>query len=184
MKTILRNDKDGDLVQITLDIDHHSVHLGRSFKAITGSESLASAGTKTIAFKTLDDEEHIHLNIMASGSALAKVEFFEAPIITADTGTHAKWVNKKRDSLNLIRTSSIETTPQEGYYSIDPTITDVGTIIDPSNFIGGSKQTGLRREEVEWELSPNTIYAVRLTSLQNSNAVNIALYAIYPRKLI
>ena len=177
MQEIISNDEVGALVRVVLSADLHHVSEGKSFKAKTRDPALASAGTKIIAFKTPNSDENIHLVVIPDSSLLATTELLEGPTVTVDTGTPTQWKNRNRKSPNLSGMLSIETAPQVGYFNLDATITADGEVLDTIDTNADKKQLNQNRDFLEWELAPDTVYAVRLTSGATANVVSLELIA-------
>lgn len=156
--------------------EHYEIHEGMSFSTYTYDAAMNITEEITIAFKTPNTANKLHVISLASSIGGSIFEALEAPTITVDTGADLMVYNRKRDSTNTSGILTIETTPEEGKATLDPTITADGTVLDADLMgSGNTKQGGASRATGEWILEPDTIYAFRVTSLSNSNSCNLKL---------
>jgi hypothetical protein len=163
------------LVQV--DGPHYEIHRGAGFVGYVHDIDLDSAAI-SIAFKTPNSAGLLHILPQASADKASTFEIFEAPTITAGTGTDRAAVNRRRTSTSVSGVSSMAVTPVVGSYTYNSTITNTGTTLY-TEVIGGGRgnfgSTSSSRGTAEWILKPNTIYAFRLTASVNDTAAAIEL---------
>ena len=161
----------------TIDYGHHEIHEGESYTLSLNDPSLGIDETLIAAFKTPNTpNKWVHLIALVNTSGAAKFDTLEAPTITVDTGSDLTVFNRERNSTNISGVKTIETIPEVGEVTQDPTITDDGTILRTDSLgVGNNKTPGETRDVSEWILKEDTIYAFRLTSLATGNIVQMNL---------
>jgi hypothetical protein len=161
----------------TIDYAHHEIHAGSSYEIETNDLDLDTDEALIVAFKTPNvSNKWMHCVAFYGVTGEAIGEILEAPTITVDTGSDLVAFNKNRNSINISDISTIETVPELGKATKNPTITADGTII--SNVTigeGRNRQSGESRDVLEWILKENTIYAFRITSKADNNIVQLSL---------
>lgn len=138
--------------QVVIKQEHHEVHSGNSYRVCDVS-SLGTAGTTDIVLST--GAAYNHIIFGAHVGADATINFYEGP--TFNSGTTQTIYNKNRNSGNSSLTTS----------TLNPTVTVVGTLLQPFFIPGGSSgltNGGSGGERLEWILAPNTDYLFRLTN--------------------
>jgi len=156
--------------------EHYELHEGNAYSAWANDNDLDATQELIIAFKTADTSEKLHVIPFYNSTGESFFELLEGPAITLDTGVAFLAVNSKYDSTNTGSVLSIETAPQSGYVTINPTITNDGTLKFKELIgQGKNKQGGNSRDTGERILKQDTIYAFRITSLGNDNIVNNVL---------
>lgn len=157
---------------IRISFPHHELHEGHAYTI--EAQAAGGSGTKaTLSFKTPDSEKVMHLLIHARANVEAHYTFGEAPTITADTGTNSPPFNRNRNSAN---TSDVigTRTATAGQITKGATVSNFGTILKNVHF-GNGKVGGERREDDEWLLKKNTLYAFEIESEAASSDINIEM---------
>lgn len=172
-----KSSSDGELE--VLDHTHEKIHKGMFYRLCAINADLDTADELILAFKTPDTDTEIHIVPKLTVTTAGLWAILEGPTITAGTGTVVPAINRNRRSSNVSSIRDMQATPVVGQSTKDPTITvDGGTIC---SFLVGNgsaspfKQGGANREEEEWVLKRNTVYAFRLTGQSDDNRVSIAL---------
>jgi len=165
---------------VAIEYGHSRIHAGFSFHSFANDLDLDTDETLTLAFKTPSGSPCAHVVPLVSASTGIRLEVLEAPTITVDTGSQIDAVNRNRNSSNLSTVETIETVPQAGKVTLNPTITADGLAIQ--NLISGGVgagpikgSEGSSRDLGELELKLDTVYAFRVTSLDDNNQVNLDL---------
>jgi hypothetical protein len=152
-----------------IDTDHSYIHEGILFTAFN-QFTLDAAGVGRIVLTTPADK-YIHYRnekVSTSGDKVT-IELFEAPTVTAATGTAVTPINQNRICGIVARVGVL----------IDPTVTAEGTKIGQA-FIGGGTGTGQARsgadtaQNNEIVLKRSTQYLVKITNgSSNSNIIQV-----------
>lgn len=146
---------------VVIDSVHHRIHEGQShitsYKTPDGAP-LADDATLVFIMETGANECHVDAEGACGGDM--EGELYEGTTYT--DGTAQPIFNKKRSASEGATATVVR----------DPTITDVGTLIE-NRFIPGGKGPravgGAGNQRDEWELRPNTTYMFRITNRAGSN---------------
>lgn len=139
----------------SIDREHDETHKGNSFRVCNRADVLDD-GNIDLVLET--GSKKCHLIFGANVEANADIDFMEGVVVTAATGTELPVRNKNRSSSKLSTAIAL----------LAPTITDLGTLIQPLFVPGGSggiPNGGAGQERLEWILKPNTKYLFRLTNI-------------------
>jgi hypothetical protein len=149
--------------------DHQYIHEGILFTAFN-QFTLAGSAVGRIVLET-PSTKYVHYRnekISTSGDKVT-VELFEAPTVTAETGTALTPINHNRITTITAHVTAL----------VDPTVTAEGTKISQS-FIGGGTGTGQARngsdtsQENEIVLKKSTKYLIKITNgSANSNIIQV-----------
>jgi len=142
---------------------HHEIHEGEFYSICAVDSDFGVGENLIIAFQTPDTTDWIHLFFTVDNTAEATFEILEDPTITVDTGTDVIAYNHNRNSANTSGILTIESTPEAGKATLNPTITNDGTILCRELLGAGKVRGGVSRSDNEWVLKQNFIYAVRLS---------------------
>ena len=184
LQAVAMADVDGDIIDLdnmtkalpVIEYSHHEVHGGSSFSASANNVDLDTDDTLIIAFKTSDTMKHLHMVATMKNTSTSYAEILEAPTITNGTGSEISPTNRNRNSLKESTVSSIEASPVVNEVSINPTITADGTIIEPEYIgVGKNKGSSESRSLTEIILKQNTIYAFRITGLEDNGNATVKL---------
>jgi hypothetical protein len=154
---------------VTIPYDHHQIHEGEAWHFDSYVANLASGSSYDIVFTVPNIAitgpltsavlacPHFRYEVQAND--LAQVFLYEAPTVTAATGTAASWVNFERNGTYTAKTTIL----------LAPTITAVGTLIDSEYFmsLAEGKSTGSGGSVEEFVFKNNTKYLYRVTSGNN-----------------
>ena len=147
----------------TIDIAHHEIHEGETYQI--SHQGVKNDGQTISAYlqtPNINTWAHILLNWSSGGAAFGRI--YEAPTITANTGTSAVAYNRNRNSANTSMVLNNATVPVAGACSTDATKTGDGTIIY-TEYAGAGKQEGaMAREDHEFILKQNTKYLFEVES--------------------
>jgi hypothetical protein len=158
-------------IPVVMDYDHHQLHEGEVWRWSFPFDNLASGSSHNIVFtvpniaivppflNAVSACPHLRYEVVCND--LATAFFYEAPTVTAATGTARTPTNMERNGVYTVKTTILE----------NPTITNVGTQLDIVRFLtsaapnragGGSAAT-----PYEVVLKNNTKYLFRITSGNN-----------------
>ena len=149
----------------TISYEHHEIHASSLFSLQTYSDNLANANAINIVMTTPNTTKEIHLIMEASSSLAGLFEFFTGPTVTAASGSPATPA-----SHNQFTPGTSTTVCRTGM-----TVTGDGTLLYRRRLDSGSRQGLSDRGVNEWVLARNTTYLFRISSLANSNVVNLIL---------
>lgn len=171
----LRLDKSTNTLQ-TIDYAHHEIHEGNSFYAKHYSASVATGNKINLYIKTKSTAPFCHMFSQWSCGGAAIFRSYEAPTITANTGTNGQVIfNRNRNSATASGCFDNATTPIVNKYGIDVTKTVDGTII-ALQYAGVGKTFGTQVRNVsEWILLPNTVYLFEVEAVGNNIALSLEL---------
>jgi hypothetical protein len=160
----------GDVISnipVFMPYDHHQVHEGEMWHYDAYISNLASESSYDFVFTvpviTPVGTESIvvrcpHFRYIVETNDLCNVFFYEAPTVTAATGTAKTPINFERNGNYTPKLAILEA----------PTITVVGTQIDAEYFIkagvGATSGGGEANAVNEFILKSNTMYLFRVTS--------------------
>lgn len=142
--------------QIIVNEVHHKTHDGNAYRVCNIDTALTNGSNIDLLFIT--GSVHTHIQYYANVGGNATIFLYEDTTFTGGTGTLQTLFNKNRNSLN---TSS-------NAVRLNPTVTGVGTLLQPMLAPGGSggiTNGGSISERWEWVLKPNTNYLLRLTNI-------------------
>jgi hypothetical protein len=149
----------------TIDYAHHEIHSGSSFVAKYYGTSKNDGQTINLYIKTPDTTKWGHMFFQWSASGAAYGRIYEAPTITANTGTNGQAIlNHNRNSATTSVMSDNATTPAADKYGTDVTKTANGTIIYEEYAGAAKSQGGAGRNEDEYILKRNTAYLFEVES--------------------
>lgn len=151
-------------IPVFMPYDHHQLHEGEAWHFDNYVLNLANGSSYDIVFTVpnitipagISVVERVpHLRYQVEANDLATVNLYEAPTVTAATGTAASWVNFERNGTYTAQTTIL----------LAPTITNVGTLIDTVRFITANpRSTNAGGTVEEFVLKNNTKYLFRVTS--------------------
>lgn len=159
---------------------HAHIHEGMAYEVCGVNLNMASAATLILAFKTPSAPARLHFVVEFTSLVKSHIELLEGPTWTQGTGTQVAIHNRRRDT-SMRSSGVLEDQGQASFIAsdtaiLDPTITDDGAVIDTLYaFAIKNRSTGQGRDRTEWDLEPDTLYAVRLTSDDNSGAGQLIL---------
>lgn len=150
---------------MVIDYAHHEIHAGDHFTVHHSAASKNDGTTINIYLKTPNTTKYCHMFMKWSASGAAYGRIYEAPTITANTGTNATAVyNRNRNSSTASTVVDNATTPAANKVGLDVTKTGNGTIIF-NEFSGAAKQQkGESRNDNEYMLDANTAYLFEVES--------------------
>jgi hypothetical protein len=159
----------------TIDYSHHEIHAGSYFTAMHTGDAKNDGETITIYLKTSNTTKYCHCFAKWSSGGAAYFRIYEAPTITANTGTNGQVViNHSRNSSGASTVYDNATTPVVNKYGIDVTKTGDGTIVWLDYSGAGKSSAGSSRNEDEIILKTNTAYLFMV----ESDAAGISLNLI------
>jgi hypothetical protein len=151
-------------IPVYMDFDHHQIHEGEAWHCDVYIANLNSAANRDIVFTvpnlTITNAiiQCPHFRYEVSVNDLCNVFFYEAPTVTAETGTPLTAVNFERNGTYTAGVTILDA----------PTITNVGTQIDAEYFMTASttqsKISNSGNSPHEFVLKNNTKYLFRVTS--------------------
>ncbi len=171
-------------IPVTIDVAHHEVHEGDSFKTWAVDESMGDNDTIIIAFKTAAGSKRIHMVWGFLTLVGGDLQIWEGATWTTNTGTLNPIINRKRktspDSSTLLedKTATPTFTATDNVL-LNPTGLGTGsaTSID-RHYAWGQKSkllAGGTRSLDEFILKVETQYAVVFTADGGSNKAELAL---------
>jgi hypothetical protein len=148
-----------------IDYEHHEIHGGSSFSVSHYGTSKGDGDTINIYLKTPNTTKLCHVLFSWSSSGAAFGRIYEAPVITANTGTNGVAIfNRYRDSANASVVVDNATSPAANKVGIDVTKTGDGTIL-LVEYAGVAKSQGAsHRGDSEFILKANTAYLFEVES--------------------
>jgi len=152
-----------------ISYEHHEIHDGHMFSASHYNASVAAVGTINVYIKTPATAPFCHAFAQWQSGGAASFRIYEAPTITANTGTNGQTpINHNRNSINPSGVFDNATVPVANRYGIDVTKTADGTAF-PVEYDGiGKQQAGGQRGENEYIFLPNTVYLFEVTAVGNN----------------
>ena len=160
---------------------HRKLHQADAFSCHY-SQTVSDTNDRTIiAFKTPNTTRYVHCTVQVYASTAADAYIWEAPTITDNTGASLTVYNRRRvgtpKATTVIRTN---TNPDEvgAMFFTEVTMGNVtgGTELDHAPLVAGQGQKaigGSSREEQEWLLKPNTLYAFEIKSSSDLDNVHL-----------
>ncbi len=173
----------------TIDHPHHEIHEGEAFTCHYVQTVSDTNDRSIIAFKTANSTKYLHLTVIVHASTEADAFIWEAPTITDNTGASLSVFNRRRvgtpKATTVIDTSTNPDTAGQAMFFTEATMGNVtdGTQLDHSTLIAGQGPKAIggdAREEQEWILKPNTLYAFEIKSssdLDNAHSIEVNWYA-------
>lgn len=157
-------------------------HEGHAFTFQTVDEALGDAATLNVAFKTGRASTRIHLLAAFTTLVGGKLEIYEVPTWTTNTGTATTVYNHLRDENPIKSTLLEDKTATPAFTKTNKVLVNVtglagGTAIW-SRYAWGEKgkiEGGDYRAENEFILRPDTQYAVLFTAIGAANKGQIFL---------
>jgi len=161
----------------TIGYAHHEIHAGSSFHA--EAKAAGGAGTKaTITFKTPAGTKWAHVFIHGTTNVAAQFSFGEGATVTAGSGTTLPAYNRNRNSGTATTMISEGTTGADaaGALTQGATVSNFGTaLIDDRQVGAGNKTGGESREDSEWVLDADTVYAIEMESQAATSEVSVRI---------
>jgi len=154
-------------INFTLSGDYVYQFNGRLFIAGIYNLGLASAATEILAFKTptlATTPQLISAHFTATASADSTFELLEGPTITGSTGSQVSVFNQNRYIDGFIPSTIRDVDGVADKITQNPTITADGTIIIGEIVGAGANDKLVTLRDLPMLLSPDTMYAVRLTA--------------------
>jgi len=150
--------------QVTLDWEHHLVHMAKMFKISDEDASVDIVGPKYWMIKLAADAPHLHAKFVVIGTAGIKAELFETPAITGDGSALAIVAHNR---VRPLRTLSGIT----AFY--DTTVSGDGTLLVVARAGGGRplQPGGTARSEAEWTLETALNYILKVTVVGDGTTV-------------
>lgn len=162
---------------------HHHLHEGHAYFADFADDSLADDETIILAWKTMAGTRRAHMVVEHSTLVAGDLEVWEGPSWTAETGTEAPIINRKREA-SMASSGFLANQAQAGFVAADVVVANPtglntgsatslhhffswGTVARPS--LGGSRDI---REIIQ---KPDETYAVVFTAEGGSNAAQVLL---------
>ena len=159
----------------SIDFGHHEIHAGDSFTKEHLAVSKNDGETINIYLKTANTAKWCHMFMGWSSGGAAYGRIYEAPTITANTGTNGQAVfNRNRNSTTISGVFDNATSPVVNKTGIDVTKTGDGTIIYTRYTGAAKKEGGEFRAENEFMLKPNTAYLFEVES--DAAGITLSLY--------
>jgi len=160
-------EKDESGHAVTIDTDHHLVHVGRYFIVDDIDIEVDIAAPKIWYFETPDDDTRIHIYFQGSVSNAGTFELFEGGSVSV--------LGSAVSPTNLDRNSTRES--KMNFYR-DSTVGDLGTF-RMGVFLGGASPTpvpigGSADRRTEMILKKAEKYIVRFSPVNNDTVVNIS----------
>ena len=161
---------DGEAL-IGVELPHHEIHEGNSFKVDLVDLTFAKNGEIGILFTTPNTTKHLHIVPLISVTDKSTFDILEAP--TIDVGNYPtnfyEPINRNRNSATASIVSSVRAVPVVNQVSLildgDTTpVTADGTAIH-TEVIGGAKNKSVGegiRDVSEYVLKANTTYYLRI----------------------
>lgn len=162
--------------QINILYEHAKIHLGDSFTCHY-EQTVSDTNDRTIiAFKT-GGTKLLHVTATVFSTTVADAYFWEAPTITDDNGATLTVYNRRRDSsttTTVIDTSTSPDTAGQAMFFTEVTMGSVtgGTELFHAPLIADAVPKPLggdTRDEQEWLLKPNTLYAWDIKSSSDAD---------------
>lgn len=159
-----------------IDYAHHEIHAGSSYHAFVYDNTAATGELVNIYIKTASTTKYCHMFAQWSSGGAAIFRIYEAPTITANTGTNGLAViNHNRNSSSASGCFDNATEPVVNKYGTGVTKTVDGTVLLVEYSGVGKTVTGSGRNESEYILLPNTVYLFEVIAIGNNIALNIGL---------
>ena len=153
---------------IIIDAVHHKVHDGEIF-TVNGRMTLTSGLIKDMYIIT--GARELHFSGLIKSESDLYIDLVEAPVYTTTSFTISTLTayNFKRESAKTLLTQfwSVNTATATGGSTIKASMVITGNL-------GNSNFGGEARQQIEWELAPNTSYLLRMT--EKSSANNLVNY--------
>lgn len=163
-----------------IDFWNHKIHEGEFFTTNAVDLSMSVGDTITFAFKTPESDVHIHLATDFITNGDAHLDIMQG--VDWNQGTGSLTIIRNRLTLSEKEAAVEEDVGQvnfeaHGVLILNPDNLSEGQIIDTTyTFTDVPRGQGGKLGIREWVLSPNTKYAVRLTSDVNNNKGQLKLY--------
>ncbi len=151
---------------------HYKLHIGEAFSCHY-NQTVSDTNDRTIiAFRTANSKKYAHCTFTVYASTAGDAYMWEAPTITNNTGDSLTVFNRRRvgtpTETTMMRTN---TNPDEvgAMYFTEATMGEVtsGTELTHYPLVAGTGPFtigGSARNEQEWILKPNTLYAFEIKS--------------------
>lgn len=163
LKVTIEDDHDITGAYPTLPVEHHKLHEGHrySFDAIF---TLANGVDRYYGITTPNSNIYAHFTTEISATGPTEIRLFESS--TFSGGTSQTYYNRERNSSNTGNLTVV----------LSPTVTTDGTELEVHR-VGdvGVLTGGFASSIAEWVLKKNTKYLVKVTSLQPSNNIDLAV---------
>lgn len=160
----------------TIEYEHHEIHNGSMFHAENYNASVAAGATINIYLKTPDTTKWSHIVAKWASGGAAIFRIYEAPTITANTGTNGKEsFNHNRNSLTASVNLDNAAVPVAGKYGIDVTKTADGTLLNTDYDGIGKSFSGEGEHNNEYMLKQNTVYLFEVEAVGNNITLSLNL---------
>jgi len=143
---------------ISIDYAHHEIHAGSSFSLNAIKEAMADGDTFTLTCTTPDSDKELHVLFAGIGLYEYYLKVFRDPTITT-SGTPATPINMNENS----------TKTSDATFTVDDTISDLGTPVFESYVASGLRVGGAGEIRAERILKRNTTYVFYLESDKAAN---------------
>ncbi len=160
---------------LTLEYEHHEIHTGESFSVhFDNTTDNTDDHRSAVGFRTPDSDMVMHVVMEIASSSPAEFFLEEDTTIDDDAGTEDTAYNRNRNSVNVGRVRSLQSTPIAGQVTtfIEAQIAAAnyvaGTVIDHVQLVGGNGPKavgGDGRGAQEWDLKRNTKYLLRMQNI-------------------
>ena len=164
---------------VTADVLHNVVHEGYMFElgAAIVDASFDTGVNFDVVLTTGEKEVHLVYDLDIAGGR-AELVVSKNAVFTAATGTALTAYNKKHSSTNTLLTTA----------RVGATVTNAGTQCEPTQHVfstatGQTKFSSQKRQGVEINLQPNTVYLFRLTA-RADNMLAFLDISLYERKVL
>ena len=162
---------------IGIDISHKRIHGGVHFTFFHSDATATNTGERTlIAFKTPDTTARIHFLYQASASAAAHFHIIRGPAEGAAGGTEVTPLNSDENSatVSVLKSARVGTANRLATYVAADAGNIAGGTTIRTELIGATGQGqmttgGATRDKGELILKQNTVYAVAVENLDNSD---------------
>ncbi len=155
---------------ITVSHPEHEAHEGDAYKADVVLAAITNGQYLAIGFTTPTAAVgRIHLTFGFTAEAKAHVQLLEGPTNTPASGAALTAHNRER--------ASGKTTALENLRSYDNVGVVGGTVIHDFHSFSDKRQTTVERDEEEWMLAPETVYAVKLLADANGGGQILAAWS-------
>jgi hypothetical protein len=161
----------------TIDYPHHEIHAGSSFHIFAYNASVGTGGTINIYIKTKSTAPFCHAFGQWSSGGAAIYRIYEAPTITANTGTNGNAIINHNRNLTATVSGCRDnaTVPVDNKYGTGVTKTGDGTILLVEYAGVGKAAGGSGRNESEYVLLPDTVYLFEVEAVGNNIALSVSV---------
>ncbi len=165
---------------IVTEDSHSHIHNGIMFNADITDPDLDGSDELSIAFLTPDSNVEVHMFATASNTSASTFEMLKGPTLGASSGTNQVAINSNERSANTsvckaTKDGTVGSVTDNPSYSVDGSVRRTELV-----GVGKDKGASATRDNSERILARNTIYAFRLTGIDdNGNAtINLVWYEL------